>query len=304
MGIKRPKNNSMKLTHYISLSVFLSALLLCTVANAQNLIPNGDFEQGPDSISYAWNWWGDTICGSADVVNGPDFWTVTNLSPDRLVESDPYFPTACRDTTFAQSGNAYILMGAEVVGNDESGKATLISPLETDSVYRLTYYISVQDFGNGTAAVEFQFSSGGNTIPSPIVTTTSWQYVDTVFTSSANSTEVEIVYASNIAGAFTGANIDNVMLVKESTIGISKEMGSTPKIKLYPNPSSGVFYVEGGQGANVVIYNAIGKEISKHKVPKETRPYRFDFADMPNGMYLIQVKTKQQIQVEKFLLTN
>lgn len=290
----------MKITFIILVFFFITAF-----GHSQNLIPNGDFELGPDSISYGWNWWSDTICGSGDTVYGPDFWIVTNLTPDRQVETDPYFPTSCRDTTFAQSGNAYIIVGADAVGQDEAGKTTLISPLEKDSAYRLSYFISMQTAGSGSVIpviVEFRFSTGGNNILSPTVTTTSWQFVDTIFTALANSDEIEILASSVASGGPMLANIDNIMLVKESSTGFSNFHQRNKQIKIYPNPSDGVFYIDSYESAEVIIYNAVGTQIIRNAFANTI--HCFDFSQLQKGIYFIQIKTKQQTVTQKLLLTN
>lgn len=104
----------------------------CGFCSGQNLVPNGDFELGGDSTSIGWLFKLQPNCQGGGPMAGPDFWTVTSPSPDRIIEGQIY----CNwDNDTAQSGIAFI-----VVGGNEAGKTTLLSPLETDSFYRLTCY--------------------------------------------------------------------------------------------------------------------------------------------------------------------
>jgi len=173
---------------------------------SQELIPNGDFELGPDSSSAGWTDDFDSTCSSISSVPGPDFWTVISGTPDRLVKGD----IPCNwDNDTNQSGKAYIVM---IIA--ESGKANLLSPLEKDSTYQLSCSLSLETFrGMGTqpARIAFKFNNGDNPWTSPYITTTQWQHFDTVFKASDNATEIEI---SGIDTVLSGTKIDNVSLVK------------------------------------------------------------------------------------------
>ena len=113
----------------IILSICITILI--TRVFSQNLIPNGDFELGPDSSSGGWSigvW--DTTCSPTTIVYGPDFWFVVDATPDRMVEGD--IPTCNWDNDTAQSGKAYIDFASGGTGNPnytESAKAILINTM-------------------------------------------------------------------------------------------------------------------------------------------------------------------------------
>lgn len=89
-------------------------LLLPLGLFGQNLIPNGDFELGPDSssagwaIGYPWDSTGNG-CDPQSFVNGPDDWQIVSSSPDRMVESN--MPICNWDIDTAASGKAWIDFG-------------------------------------------------------------------------------------------------------------------------------------------------------------------------------------------------
>lgn len=196
--------------------------ITCGVCSGQNLIPNGDFELGPDSSSAGWHSWVDsTFCNLTISVNGPDYWIKESGSPDRMVEGTIF--TCNWDNDTAESGNAYIVIGSGNNNYREGGKATLLSALEQDTLYHLKYCASLQTFNGFNTQPElvaFIFNNGGDSIVSPLITSVQWQCYDTVFSSTANSSEI-IIRAVYPVGLGPAANVDNVKLEKISSTGIS-----------------------------------------------------------------------------------
>src|SRR5690606_27851611 len=119
--------------------ILIQILLLSQSAKgfAQNLVPNGDFEVGPEDSSTGWENQldGCTVSGSMD---GPDHWYKVNFSPDRLVNGD----YSCDFSSIeAQSGKAYV----DFVYM-ESGKTVLLEPLIKGETYKLTFWARWQTF--------------------------------------------------------------------------------------------------------------------------------------------------------------
>jgi|GEM_PF-3236393 len=267
---------------------------------SQNLIPNGDFELGPDSSSSGW-WDGafDTIgggCSPTIYIGGPYFWSVTFQSPDRIVDMD--FPICNWDFTNARSGHAYVVFA----GCCEAGKATLSSSLQKDSIYHLCYLLSLQTFRGGTPFsnyVEFRFNSGGNIITSPTINTTEWKYFDTIFVALTNSTEIEI---SCIINSGSAINVDSVSLIKITGTSISDYSNINRKINIYPNPSIGIFYIDCNESADIKVYNSLGKKVRNFLLPKENKSHIIDCSNLPKGIYFLQLETKQEITTKKLLI--
>ena len=185
--------------------LLICIILLISPIIAQNLIPNGDFELGPDSTSAGWTNGVDITCIMIGTVLGPDFWSVVSGTPDRLVGNI----VPCWDNHMASSGKAYI----DFV-NFDAGKTTLTSPLIKDSVYKLSYLYSLQTFrgnSNQPSRLCFKFSNVNDTLYSPLINDTIWRYADTIFIASNNSLEITIY--NNKFGQ-SGANIDNIKLEK------------------------------------------------------------------------------------------
>lgn len=212
-------------------NVFILFLLLpqSNLLFSQNLIPNGDFELGPDSSSYGWTHRLDE-CSPDGSIDGPTYWEATNGSPDLLMEYD----IVCDwDVDTANSGDAYV-----VFVYNEIGKTTLIMPVEKDSTYRLSYYAKWEHFG-GLATeptrVTFSILPDGNEIISPYFSIPHvWIYVETEFIAESDGVEFQIAGTEHITG---GIDIDDISLKKIRPIGLDLEhLNGHKSITPYPNP--------------------------------------------------------------------
>ncbi|MDX2360185.1 MAG: hypothetical protein QNK23_05235 [Crocinitomicaceae bacterium] len=189
------------------MKITLNILLLFVLfqSSAQNLVPNGDFELGPDSSSTGWGYFVDTLCSNTVPVNGPDSWFSTVGSPDRMVEGTVF--TCNWDLDTAQSGNAWIDFGY-----NEAGKTTLTSSVLQDSTYHLSAYLkheSFQGFATDTHRIAFVFNGGDSISSFLVVQSQNWQLFDTIFTATSNSTELTI---KGVVLGFSGTKIDNLLL--------------------------------------------------------------------------------------------
>ena len=196
----------------IVIAVLFSQNQVCL---SQNLIPNGDFEDGPEHSSYGWENQldGCTVSGSMD---GPDQWYIVNNTPDRLVNGD----YACDFSSIkAQSGLAYV----DFVYM-EAGKTVLLEPLQEGESYTLTFWARWQTFQGAAeepSGIQFIFSSGGNVIdPSPIENKDEWKMYEYNFISQSNSEELQII---GTIDKFGGVCIDNITLEKQNAENLPPE---------------------------------------------------------------------------------
>ncbi|MBI5218076.1 MAG: T9SS type A sorting domain-containing protein [Bacteroidia bacterium] len=285
------------------LSLFLLALVQClprqfggTTLQAQNLVPNGDFELGPDSSSIGWYWRLDSNCSALDTVLGPDFWIVVSDSPDRLIEGDIPYIYCVWDNGTAQSGKAYT-----VFIYDEAGKTTLLAPLQKDTIYRFQYYLSWETFqGLATqpSRIEFRFNNGGNTIASAHIATIQWNYFDTVFVASGNSTEMEIWGIEPVTG---GVKVDNISLTKNFGTTINDIQNNNDRITLFPNPADDFIYValKNKNISHLTLMNGVGENIKIEIVRLTHDCVRVDVSDLLKGFYIVSV----QLENGKFITT-
>jgi len=277
---------------------------VCATMHAQNLIPNGDFELGPDSSSAGWavGYPFDTIgggCNSQSLLNGPSYWYVVSGSPDRMVWT--HMPGCNWDNDSAYSGNAYCVFGSGNNNYTEAGKATLISPLEKDSVYHLHYCLSWQTFegvSTDPCQIAIIFNNGGNSINSPIITTKVWNCFDTLFFAASNSTEITIrgIYPT---GLYPAANVDNLFLEKISGTGINIINANDENVIVFPNPANNLLNIK----TINKIYNVAISDFYGRTLLRDNKSL-IDTSCLSSGMYIIRIKTDKGFSTKKFFINH
>lgn len=276
------------------LLLFAVYLLLISDLSAQNLIPNGDFELGPDSSAEGWSLWWDSTCNNPVPVYGPDFWLLVSGTPDRLLEDDLFI--GCDwDIDTAQSGKAWI-----DIADYDSVKTNLFSPLQKDSIYKLSYYASRESF-SGTAThpqrLKFIFNNGGNSITTQYISLTQWNYFDTIFIATANSTELTLTAIDWVTSAF---KLDNCSLNKNSTTYISPQQNVNEIISIFPNPANDKLTIKATLNiANIKIYNSVGimiKQFWNFSAGEITT------SEFPTGVYFIKASFSNQEDIQKIII--
>ena len=72
-------------------------------------------------------------------------------------------------------------------------------------------------------------------------------------------------------------------------------------IRVYPNPTSNYFYIEGGseQFFSYFVYDQIGSMIaSGNKINQKTK---IDLSEKPAGLYFIKIKTENEVITKKII---
>lgn len=83
--------------------------------------------------------------------------------------------------------------------------------------------------------------------------------------------------------------------VSEPVVWIVDGIGENEmsNLSIYPNPTSGVINVEGldpAVSSTIAIYNSVGKMVLSQQITSEIE--KMDMANLPNGLYIIQVQNK------------
>jgi hypothetical protein len=283
--------------------VFIILLTLkCPLCFAQNLIPNGDFELGPDSSSAGWvigfPW--DTTgngCSPTTWVSGPDFWTIVSYSPDRLVEDNMPICSWTSDTAY--SGEAYCVFVSGNNNYSEAGKATLSTPLKKDTIYLLHYCISLQTFdgfGTSPAQIAFIFNNSSDSIISPLIYIDLWQCFDTIFSASNNATEITVRAVYPI-GTGAGMNVDNLTLQKWTSTAINEFDNLNTDISLFPNPVNGIVNIK----TNNKIVDVEICDLSGRLILKDNKP-TINISGYDAGVYFIKIKTDKKYSSQKIII--
>jgi hypothetical protein len=72
------------------------------------------------------------------------------------------------------------------------------------------------------------------------------------------------------------------------------------QISFYPNPSNGIFTVEGiEEDASIKIFNAFGEEV---KQPEKLSSNCFNIGNQPKGVYFINIESATGNYFEKLII--
>ncbi len=88
--------------------------------------------------------------------------------------------------------------------------------------------------------------------------------------------------------------------LKINTLSIEKYPADS--FAIYPNPSNQFINIESEILINsITIYDLKGRELKKNKILKPTLNYRIDLSDLSFGMYLLEIKSKDKKETNKFI---
>jgi hypothetical protein len=119
--------------------------------------------------------------------------------------------------------------------------------------------------------------------------------------STGQTFDLEVAYESSLdnTGLFHANGLSAVTSV--TITGISNPSGlNNSGIRIYPNPSAGIFNVTGIKGlADIVVYNSFGEEVLLKEM---TLPGKFDLTGQPNGIYIIRISSEKTIYFDKLII--
>ncbi|MCH8318949.1 MAG: T9SS type A sorting domain-containing protein [Bacteroidetes bacterium] len=88
--------------------------------------------------------------------------------------------------------------------------------------------------------------------------------------------------------------LDNFLVDNCPTVGIAKETFINNLVSIYPNPSSGVFFLKtnlkNANELNVSVYDILGKIVySKEYKQAQNNIYKIDLSNNPKGIYFVRI---------------
>jgi hypothetical protein len=88
-------------------------------------------------------------------------------------------------------------------------------------------------------------------------------------------------------------------------IKFEEEFRADQEVKVYPNPTTGMFTIELPEAneisaANVEIYGILG-ELIQQSIVFDERTYHFNLSDKPRGIYIIRVLQGENLYIEKVI---
>lgn len=106
------------------------------------------------------------------------------------------------------------------------------------------------------------------------------------------------IYTLTVKDLYCGIATFEVEVEEEnggSSSSISEE--TLADIAIYPNPTSGLFFIRSAQTVDVKVYNLIGKVIVEGTNVKQV-----DLHGQPAGIYMVQLKNEQGVITRKVTL--
>ena len=81
--------------------------------------------------------------------------------------------------------------------------------------------------------------------------------------------------------------------------GINDEFTSKNKVRVFPNPASGMVKIElsGNQDASLHVFNFLGQEVIQQQISKE-----IDFSNQPKGIYILKIQEGNKIYTKKIVV--
>lgn len=179
------------------------------------------------------------------------------------------------DTATGLTAGSYTLTLTDACGNTATASVTITQPTAISLTSSFT-----SDTGNcnGTAMVT---ASGG--VPPYKYTWTGGGTTDSISGKCAG-TYCCFVTDSNGCG-------DSVCVVITSTAGV-QNISNVSSIRVYPDPSNGVFTISGLKNGQVVeLYNYMGQQVSR-TVNTTGNVMHFDVSGMVDGIYLLKIDNR------------
>ncbi len=109
-----------------------------------------------------------------------------------------------------------------------------------------------------------------------------------------------------LPGQYTVCITDSSGCSACDTVSIGTNSGiaeyNSPAISIFPNPSSGMFKVQGLKAnANLFIYNCIGEMVYSVAIPRKDE--LINASSLPFGIYFLKIETEDKIYTKKLTLT-
>ena len=188
-------------------------------------------------------------------------------------------------------GGTYVVSIEDWIGCSSSSNSVQVTvdPLPTAAFSPNLNMFDIEFDNLSYDATDYEWNFGDGT--------TSTDFEPTHTYAASGTLDMYLVAANN-------CGTDTAFLSLES-VGIS-EPGGSDLFSIYPNPSTGDFFIRSGSvnhgPFNVAIYNSVGQQVHYSIVQPNAGSWPLTLNQLPAGMYLLEVETDGLVQTERLVI--
>ena len=127
-----------------------------------------------------------------------------------------------------------------------------------------------------------------------------WNYVQVFYSGVYSDFAFAFEFTSNSAGTSNGVYIDDIELSGTPTVGIDDIKLDDNVISIYPNPTNGVFIIEGENMNTVEITTISGQKIKTMEVSENK--VSIDLSTQSKGIYFAKIITDKGTVIKKLVI--
>lgn len=297
-------------------------LLACRIGNAQNLVPNGDFEQyiscpnAPGQVDSCLFW-------TTPTTGSPDYFNTCGTSPAGVPSNLAGYQTP-------HSGEAYCglaLYAGPTPSYREYIEVSLTSPLVANQIYLFQMYVCVSDnsrfssddFGvyfsntlvSGITSALFFFSPQITNTVGFYPDTMNWTLVSGNYTANGgeqyliignfkNDINTSTIQVSNSPFTYAYLLVDDVSLSQVTGVN---DLHENNFIKIYPSPFKDKLIIECKEHKllEIILYDITSRKLAQEKF---TNSVSINTEQLVKGIYLYEVRCGSDVCKKGKLVKN
>ncbi|MDQ3192740.1 MAG: PKD domain-containing protein, partial [Bacteroidota bacterium] len=217
----------------------------------------------------------------------------------------PSYQWAINGTNAGANSNVFAsaaagLVAGDVVSCEMTSNASCANPVTASDSETISVKPAVQGTFTSQESAPGEVDFSATAITGAGTMTYSWDFGDgtalgtgvtTSHTYTVNDDYTVVLSVTDECGT-----VAKTALVDFITLSINKHSDNN-SVKVYPNPSNGIFNVSTSANATVVVYNAIGSVITT--LTTTNNKLTLDLSNQANGIYFVKVLTNAETVVKK-----
>ncbi|MDI6834054.1 MAG: T9SS type A sorting domain-containing protein, partial [Bacteroidales bacterium] len=87
-----------------------------------------------------------------------------------------------------------------------------------------------------------------------------------------------------------------------NSVSIKEELSNN--IAIYPNPTTGIFIIEGGNDKYIEIINEVGQTVFIKQYIGNNNQNIVNVSNLPSGIYFVKILSNEKIIIKKLIINN